>query len=288
MGYGGSLGEVRVKGLEYLEVRVRGAEHVIREGCYTKNATLSNPQRKPIMARSYQVCVSRPCRRNKHAMADSGSPRRNLYVVGAQCTGKTTLVNALEAAYTVQSVDEAGEPLQQPSIIREVARTVLKEKSFTREDITTSPSRALQLQTHILEAQLEAERSASNDTPPRWYICDRSGLDPIAYAQTFVGVEAADEMLASAAWMQLERRMKDGIVILCEAGCSWLVDDGTRLMPTGLEDWMRVDGAFRELLGARGIGYTGIPKDMVSLAERVELVKSAIKAGGGQTEGTLG
>lgn len=84
---------------------------------------------------------------------------KNIYVIGAQCTGKTTLVNALEEHFKSNNVDRN---MPQPTVIQEVARAVLKEKGFTREDITTSPSRALQLQRHILDAQLHAECSQND------------------------------------------------------------------------------------------------------------------------------
>lgn len=205
--------------------------------------------------------------------------RKNIYIIGAQSTGKTTLVNALEAFYTMDnSTNKSRKSFPQPFIIREVARTVLKDKGFTREDITTSPSRALQLQKHILNAQREAESAASNDASLPWYICDRSGLDPIVYTQLFVGTKATEDMLASEAWKELEANMRAGIVMLCEAGCGWLIDDGTRLMPDNLEVWMRVDATFRRLLEARAIDYTVISKDMVSLDERVHVVRSAASA----------
>jgi ABC-type branched-subunit amino acid transport system ATPase component len=208
-------------------------------------------------------------------MAGEAAQSRCLYIIGAQCTGKTTLVNAPE---TMFSRDELSIPVQgtasRPAIIREVARTVLRDKHFSRDDITTSPSRALQLQKHILDAQHEAEQTAIGlNTPATWYISDRSGLDPIIYAQLFVGEEAAGEMLASEKWRELERRMKAGVVMLCEAGCSWLADDGTRLMPTGTEEWMLIDDAFRKLLAVRGICYTLVPSHVVSLEARVQLVR---------------
>jgi hypothetical protein len=56
---------------------------------------------------------------------------------------------------------------------------------------------------------------------------------------------AAEELLASTMWGELERRMKTGIVMLCEAGCCWLVNDGIRLMPIDVEGWMIIDTAFR-------------------------------------------
>lgn len=199
---------------------------------------------------------------------------RCLYIIGAQCTGKTTLVNALEDEfYRNESAWSRGD-IAKPLIIREVARTVLREKQFSRHDITTSPSRALQLQKHILEAQFHAEEATiALESPSKWHISDRSGLDPIVYAQLFVGDGAADEMLALETWKELERRMKAGVVILCEAGCDWLADDGTRLMPDGMEQWMRIDSAFRKLLAMRGIDYTVVPKEMTSLKERLEFVQ---------------
>jgi nicotinamide riboside kinase len=200
---------------------------------------------------------------------------RNVYIIGAQCTGKTTLVNALDAAF---AKDAQRHHPQHPAIIREVAREVLKEKDFSRDDITTSPERALQLQKHILDAQHDAEIAASAGNLGPGYICDRSGLDPIVYADLLVGHESSTELLASKAWFELESRMKEAIVILCEAGCHWLTDDGMRLMPTDVEDWGRVDGAFRDLLKARGIGYSVISKDLVDLDKRVGYVRSLINA----------
>lgn len=188
---------------------------------------------------------------------------RNVYIIGAQSTGKTTLVDALE-----RSFDSALKPV----VVREVARKVLQEKNYTRDDITNSPVRALELQRHILEAQIVAERAADGSMSS-WLICDRSGLDPIAYASMFVGEETAEKLMASQAWRELEARMKIGLVVLCEAGCKWLEDDGTRLMPVGLEGWMQLDGVFRKLLDVRGIEYIVCGKDIVGLAERVELVK---------------
>ncbi|KAF2109359.1 AAA domain-containing protein [Lophiotrema nucula] len=210
-------------------------------------------------------------------MAITTGPRRTAYIIGAQCTGKTTLVNALETSNHTSNTSGTGAD-QQLVFVREVARSVLKEKGFSRDEIVTSPIRSLELQKYILEAQFKAERAVSNRLPTSWCICDRSGLDPIVYAQLFVGREAADEMIASIAWKELENRMKEGIVFVCEAGCSWLVDDGTRLMPEDMEGWMQIDGAFRELLEARAIPYTIISRDLDALEDRVKLVQDAIAA----------
>ncbi|EMD86657.1 hypothetical protein COCC4DRAFT_73778 [Bipolaris maydis ATCC 48331] len=191
---------------------------------------------------------------------------KNIYIIGAQSTGKSTLVNALEGCF-----EESGNGIntKRPLIIREVARKVLKKYNFKREDIATLPIRALQLQQRILAAQYDAETTACPAGASTWYICDRSGLDPIVYAKCLVGEHAAAEMLASESWRELEDRMKKSIVILCEAGCQWLKDDGVRLMPKDEVEWMRIDAAFRDLLRIRGIGFSVIPKDIANLEERV-------------------
>ena len=201
---------------------------------------------------------------------------RNVYIIGAQLTGKTTLINALDAEFNIERNASICNSVQRPTIIREVARTVLRTKGYSREDIISSPARALQLQRDILEAQHEAETVASSESPESWYICDRSGLDPIVYASCYVGAEAVAEMLASDIWLASERRMKVAFVILCEAGCQWLVDDGIRLMPTDPNEWMRMDTTFRSLLDARCIAYTVLPHDLVDLSKRVEYVRSII------------
>ncbi|KAF2750908.1 hypothetical protein M011DRAFT_396330 [Sporormia fimetaria CBS 119925] len=206
--------------------------------------------------------------------------RRIVYIIGAQCTGKTTLVNAVERKLNSDQ-DNTGGSMEtnkkRPIIVRETARMLIKEKGFTREDLKT-PSRAASFQQCILEAQYKAESLASANSTSSGYICDRSGLDPIVYAQLFAGKEFADKMLASPPWKELEAKMKAGIVILCEAGCSWLVDDGTRAMPGDTANWMAIDRTFRDLLAARGISYTVISKDMTDIDDRVQFVLDAMEA----------
>ena len=84
---------------------------------------------------------------------------KNIYIVGAQCTGKTTLVDALSKFFETQKNrylhDEA---TPKPYIIKEVARSVIRKHKFTANDITSSKSRAAQLQKLILAAQCQIER----------------------------------------------------------------------------------------------------------------------------------
>jgi hypothetical protein len=187
--------------------------------------------------------------------------------------GQTTIVNELEKILNDQSCSSLKEQQYKPTVIREVARNVLREKHYNRDDIANYPPKARRLQELILGAQWEAETSVCESiNSHHGYISDRSGLDPIVYAQVFAGDEASNSILASKEWQELGDRMKAGLVILCEAGCSWLQDDGTRLMPDDLESWLRIDLAFRKLLDECKIDYVVCRKDVVQVSDRVQFV----------------
>lgn len=189
----------------------------------------------------------------------------NIYIIGAQCTGKTTLVNALKDYLTRYREQDTPDPI----IISEVARNVLKELKIDRHDIANSPAKSLELQTAILKAQCKAEGVAKD---AGWYISDRSGLDPIVYARLSVGEDAAQTLLNSADWATLERNMKEGRVFVCEAGCEWLIDDGVRWLPDDSRHWDEFDRAFRNLLEQRKINFQVVPRDVTQIHERVEMV----------------
>lgn len=76
--------------------------------------------------------------------------------------------------------------------------------------------------------------------------------------------------------------MKDAIVILCEAGCKFLVDKCTRLMPTSMEEWMRIDATIREVMARTEIGYTVLPKEMDDLARKFVVAAARLHAGLGR------
>lgn len=197
-------------------------------------------------------------------------PPTNVYIIGAQCTGKTTLVNALRSSFKATS------DISPPTIVEEVARSVQKVHKFTAADITSSPDRCLALQTLILEAQRDAERAALRDK--QWIISDRSGLDPIVYAQRYLGHETADAMLTSAAWQELRWRMSRSLILVCEAGTNWLVDDGVRLMPQDRDDWIGTHREFCEVLERVGLPYDVIPCTLAGIDDRTAFVWSKWRA----------
>ncbi|KAL2111780.1 hypothetical protein VUR80DRAFT_9342 [Thermomyces stellatus] len=194
---------------------------------------------------------------------------RNIYIVGAQCTGKTTLVHELERQFRLISRDlHIGEP----RIISEVARTVLSEHPIEPELIRSDQQQSFNLQKLIFAAQVRAEEEALARAP--WFLSDRSGFDALVYAKRYAGPEAADEMMLSAEWGKVRDRMAGSVIVVCEAGAPWLLDDGVRLMPEDAEDWIRFHRLFCEMLDEAGLSYHVMPSDVTDLSERANLVIS--------------
>ena len=193
----------------------------------------------------------------------------NIYIIGAQSTGKTTLVTAL-GKYFAQNLDTE-KLISQPHQLKEVARGVLQKHNFTASDITNSKSRALELQQLIIEAQASAESALRNV----WYIADRSALDAVAYARQYVGTAEARNLRTGAAWQEVENKMRAGVVILCEPGEAWLIDDGVRLMPQNYGEWFELHAHFMALLAECGIEHVVLPCSVSHLDERVNVVIAA-------------
>ena len=201
-------------------------------------------------------------------MGDGKAPFPTIYIVGAQCTGKTTLVDALIEYFRRPKVQIWREDVSEPFVIKEVARNVLKEHDFTAFDITSSPKRALELQKLILEAQYRAENVVDG-----WYISDRSAIDPVVYAKVFAGEEAAAEMVQTETWQQLAENMRQGLVFVCEPNPGWLRDDGVRLIPTSWEEWKNLHRVFCRSLEEQGIPYEVLNRTLSVADRRAQVIK---------------
>ncbi|KAK1978654.1 AAA domain-containing protein [Colletotrichum cereale] len=210
------------------------------------------------------------------------SPHRNIYIVGAQCTGKTTLVNALERHFTTTTTttQTPSTACPRPVIVREVARSVLHDHNFSATDIRSSPARALELQTLILQAQVSAERRALDTA--NWFISDRSGVDAICYARTFAEESGASLLLNSEEWRELRERIGEALVIVCESGADWLDDDGVRLMPLDRDEWIDLHKVFCSQMDDLGLSYVVLPAMLTDLPERVNFVLSRMHPCGGR------
>ena len=197
-------------------------------------------------------------------------PPPNIYIIGAQSTGKTTLVNALAAFFREYKSNTIDDPQSQPCILKEVARGVLSQHKLTANDITLSQSSALRVQRLILEAQVKVEAETRHRN--QWYISDRSALDPLAYAELYSGSDGMTELYGGATWKTAAKWMEQGVVILCEAGGEWLVDDGVRLMPRDKQAWLEMHQTFCEILDKMDMEHYILPSSISKIETRVEFV----------------
>ncbi|KAL3462794.1 AAA domain-containing protein [Aspergillus heterothallicus] len=189
---------------------------------------------------------------------------KSVYIIGAQCTGKTTLHHALHGDFSRKYPD------LQLRTVSEVARQVLREHKYSRDDLLNDPERALELQRLILVAQWKEETDTGS--PTDFLLCDRSGVDPIVYAVKYGPPQAQIILEGSSHWRYLRDRMKESLVILCPPHQEWLVDDGTRLMARSPEEWESVHFIFIQILETNGIAFQVIPKELLDLEARVDFV----------------
>lgn len=200
---------------------------------------------------------------------------KNVYVVGAHCTGKSTLIEALSQHFTPALVSEIfGPGVSVPEIMPEIARIVMEMQGFTAEDVR-DPIRGCQLQLHTLWAQYQLESVFDH-----WIFSDRSGIDPIVYAHVFLGNDESNRLIEMAEWKFLRQRMRDGLVVVCEpSNASWLSSDSFRVALHNVEEWRSIGEAYGELLGTQGINSVSIPTDLESLEDRVQFVEGLVRSG---------
>jgi predicted ATPase len=192
----------------------------------------------------------------------------SIYIVGAQSTGKTTLVNAIRDHFA--SLLNAKH--SRPEFIEERARIVFKQQSFTADDVTKHHDRYMRVQRLILQAQYRAERRALENR--EWFVSDRSGADALFYASRHIGLVALSILCRSLEWAELRERLSRSLIVVCEAGSDWLVDDGSgiRIMPGDREEWVDIHTEFCELLDSLDLKYEVLPCGVTSLRERVDFV----------------
>lgn len=180
-----------------------------------------------------------------------------------QSSGKTTLCNALARRLDL----EKGQ-----SYITEVARGVMKDKGYTRDDI-----HLFQMQEDILLAQIAREEDTRDLYPVQ--VMDRSAIDSLVYAR-LTGADEEDsetrmDCLLAPQAMQLtlvQYRKASSLFVLLTPVEGWLVDDGVR----SLDDQTRTVEIFRQVLKMLNIAYVEIGQEEKDLERRVKVVLNAL------------
>ncbi|KAH8174350.1 AAA domain-containing protein [Sarocladium implicatum] len=189
----------------------------------------------------------------------------NIYIIGPQSTGKTTLVNELHRQLGTWLADTS---FDLPHVIPETARIVLEQHNISSLDVTASEEQCINLQRLIIEAQSVAEEEALSISS--WFISDRSAIDPLIYVRRYASAQAAEDLRLLESWAKLRERMTGSLIVVCESGTPWLVDDGIRLMPEGDEAWNRLYIDFCAVLQELNLTYCVVPQTMLGLPDRAE------------------
>ena len=221
----------------------------------------------------------------------------SIYVVGPSSTGKSTLCGALFEHFITESQSRSSSSNGWnvlPHIISEVARKVMRERQFTRDDVGT-----LEMQQAILEAQVMAERDAlaflasSDPTTEKVLLSDRCTIDALVYTQKFVSEDAYKALRETSEFQEALRRYRgektkgnDGthvLFILTLPVAEWLIDDGTRNM----DEPETVLEVFRSVLNELEIPFVELGSEIMELGRRVEWVVSKARLGPSLSNGGL-
>lgn len=158
--------------------------------------------------------------------------------------------------------------LHDSAYITEVARTVIKERGFTRAHIGL-----LEMQEAIMDAQIERESGTRGSYPVQ--VFDRSAVDPIVYGVLTGGTDhdgkERQESLSRKENFQAtleEYRSSRSFFFLLGPVEEWLVDDGTRHLDNGKECF----GIFEAVLSDLEISYFVIGENMKKLDDRTSVV----------------
>src|SRR5271170_5576290 len=188
---------------------------------------------------------------------------RNVYIIGPQSTGKTTMVKAL--------VERLKGDVP---VIQEIARHVMKEKGYSRIDVdSTDLERRFAMQNDIFHAQLEKEDSYLESGTN--FVSDRSAIDPLVYLMHYSGTNMADKIISRVEWQKVRERygdMKESLVVLLLPVEEFLIDDDIRYMAKSIQDWHSLAASFQRFLHEQDISAIEFGEECRNIGNRVERV----------------
>jgi nicotinamide riboside kinase len=195
-------------------------------------------------------------------------PLVDVYVIGPQSTGKTTLVTALRAKLGKDT-----------PVIEEVARTVMRERGYSREDVDSADiNRKFSMQRDIFKEQMRQEISFQRDKIR--FLSDRCAIDPLVYLMHYSGKEVVQRITMTDEWRRLRNRYRDpkrSLVILLLPVDEFLTDDNVRYVAKTLEDWYSLAESFRRFMLEENILFIEIGKECVNLEERVQQIVDILR-----------
>lgn len=178
--------------------------------------------------------------------------------------------------------------------ISEVARKVMRERQFTRDDVGT-----LEMQQAILEAQVKAERDAmaslasSDSTKEKVLLSDRCAIDALVYTRKYVSEDAYKTLCETLEFQEALGRYRGErakgnhgtqvLFILTLPVAEWLIDDGIRSM----DEPEAVLEEFRNVLNDMEIPFVELGSEIMELGRRVEWVVSKARLDASISNGSV-
>jgi nicotinamide riboside kinase len=181
---------------------------------------------------------------------------KSVFLVGASSTGKTTLCRALAQETSMH-------------LVVEIARTVMKEKGFTRNDVAT-----FAMQEAIFDAQVTTQKAALEKH--RSIIADRSAIDPIVYAVLNSSSPEDSQFRLSTLMAKISNdhkvleQYRRSLFVLLLPVPAFVHDDGIRSLDMASE----VTEKFREILRILRIPFKEIGQETIRLGSRVDQLLS--------------
>lgn len=181
----------------------------------------------------------------------------SIYIEGAQNTGKTTLIKNVKNRF--------------PSIciMNEIARTVIKEKNISHEDLENNKNNCFKkLQMDILKATFISESNMNNP-----FISDRSILSPIVYSYYYFGEEYGRTLEKQKEFInRLEIYKNNSIIILLTPYEKYLTFDETKKNAT-MEDLHKITYLYKYFLKKYNLKHIILDK----INEREFIIEKILK-----------
>lgn len=181
-----------------------------------------------------------------------------IYLVGAQSTGKTTLLNYISERYSINTVTE-------------VTREVLAKYGYNLNEIRSDIGKVERFQRDIMEEQIEREKLTEEP-----FISDR-GFDFLSYSgmytlstKEFLNKEYTKKYLESY-------KDEDSVVIFVRPVKSIIKDDGIRGDLTW-ENILQIDAMIKYILESNDIDYITLKSKYLN--ERIRTLESIMRLGG--------
>ena len=118
-------------------------------------------------------------------------------------------------------------------LFQEIARQIIADKNWTRDDLEKNDEIFFNLQKEIIRRQLHAE----NQLASTGYISDRGLIDPVAYAHLRLGSEPAEDLKSMIQQLNPSALslLRKSLVVLLGPHSADVEDDGVRIICTGIK-----------------------------------------------------